>query len=101
MKFFHMKLPIMGQAPTVHFDDGDYKFWSIYNSKGQRCLTFREMLGIVTLQERLDTWLREECSRMPEAGYKMIWADHVRPATADEVIGWAKAHPKQMEHFRA
>lgn len=101
IQFFHRDLPIVGNAPVIHFDEGNYKFWEIVNAKEERCLVFREMLGVVTLQERLDTFLKEEASALPQAAYKMIWAHHVRPARIEAFEGWALSHPKQMESFRA
>lgn len=99
VRFFHRKLPIKGDAPVVHFEDGDYKFWEVVTSNGERCLVFREMLGVVSLQERLDTWLREESGKMPTAGLKMIWADHIVPASVEAIGKWADGHPKQMKKF--
>ena len=97
--FFHRELPVVGDAPVIPFKEGDYKFWSVVTRKGERCLTFREMIGVVSLQERLDHFLRCESSQAQPAGYKMIFADHVRPARSKEVEAWAKVHPKQMETY--
>ena len=94
--FFHMRLPILGDAPIIKFPDGDYRFWEVRNKHGERCLVFREMVGVVSIQERVDYWLRKESSHF---GLNMIFADHIVPCDKDSVAWWARTHQKQIEGF--
>lgn len=99
VRFFHKLLPIRGDAKMVKFDDGDYRFWEVRSAEGETLLTFREMVGVVTIQERIDYWLRKEANVMPAAGIAMIWADHIVPASMERVQVWADEHWKQMKGF--
>lgn len=99
IQFFHLKLEVRGEAQPIQFEDGTYKFWEVRTKKGERCLVFREMVGMVSLQERFNDWLRKESSLTPVAGLAMIFADHIVPASVESMKAWASTHPKQMKAF--
>ena len=97
VNFFHKRLTIKGRAPIIKFPDGNYRFWEVRNRKGEACLIFREMVGVVTIQGRLDYWLKHEVSIM--GGFGMIFAHHIAPASSASIRRWIDSHPKQMKKF--
>ena len=99
VKLFGKRLPVRGNAPIIHFKDGDYRFWSIMTKNGESCLTFREMVARVTIQERVDWWLLHELDESHIASLTINYADHIAPATIASVRGWAEAHPRQMRKY--
>lgn len=96
VKFFHRTLPVCGDAKIISFEDGDYRFWEVRSAKGERCLVFREMVGTVTIQERIDYYVRHESQF---GGLGMIFADHIVPASMEAIRAWAQSHRKQMKKF--
>ena len=99
IRFFQKKLMIKGHVPIIKFRDGHYRFWEVRNRKGEACLIFREMVGVVTIQQRLDFWLRHEAPLMGDRGLSMIFAHHIAPASSRSIGKWIDAHPKQMKKF--
>ncbi len=99
IRFFRKRLKVIGKAKPILFDDGEYRFWEIRTKTGERCLVFREMCGIVTLQERFYYFLQEEAQLVPTAALGLVYADHIVPASVESIHRWAQSHPKQMKKF--
>lgn len=99
VRFLLRNLPVRGNAQPIQFADGTYKFWEVRTEKGERCIIFREMVGVVTLQQRLDYFLLKEAKLVPAAAIKMVFAHHIVPAGVDSIAAWAQSHAKQMKHF--
>ena len=98
IKFFHKQLPVRGDAPIVSFDNGEYRFWEVRDSRGRHITVMREMVGVVSLQERLDYFLRVESGG--GQGYGIIFADHFVPASRQAIEKWEKGHFTQMRDYR-
>lgn len=97
IRFFHKQLPVRGDASVVRFDNGDYKFWEVRDRRGRFINVMREMVGVVSLQERLDYYLRVESGG--GQGYAMIFADHIVPATTSAIKAWEHGHFDQMRDY--
>ncbi len=98
IQFFHKQLPVRGDASVVRFDNGDYKFWEVRDRHGRFINVMREMVGVVSLQERLDYFLRAESGG--GQGYTTIFADHIVPAGEEIVKRWEQSHFEQMVDYR-
>lgn len=99
IRLFSKRLKVIGSAKPIRFADGFYRFWEIKTKEGETCLIFREMCGIVTLQERLYYFLQEEAQLVPTAAIGLVFAEHIAPASVDAIKKWALSHPRQMKKF--
>ena len=94
--FFHRRLPVIGDAPIVHFEEADYKFWEVRAANGKTVQICREMVGSVSLQERIDYLVWHEA----HSAFGMIFADHIVPAAQETIDLWKQTHHKQMRTLR-
>ena len=96
-------LPILREAIPVSFSDGDYKLWKVVcENPGMperfpqgAYVIMREMVGKISLQQRLDDFLRTEQST-PQA-FMMLFSHHVEPATEGDLEYWADGHFNQKQ----
>ena len=91
---FMFRVPVIGDAVVCPFEEASYKFWAVVGRDGSR-LTIRETVGKVTLQRRIDNFIRKESGFMHTP--MLIAPDHIEPAITEDVAQWAAAHPKEME----
>jgi hypothetical protein len=96
IQFFHRKLPVLGDAPVIEFDDGAYKVWELWSNPPNEWVRqpMREKVGAVTLQERFDYFVWKEAA-LVGSGRSILYAHHFRPADKDMINYWLSGHKKR------
>ena len=92
LKFFHRRLPVVGDPRPVQLPDGRFKFWA-FMMGATTLYTMRtrwEGEQWSSLQQRLDQFIAQD-SRGGN-GKNMCWVDHVEPADDSEVKNWMEGH---------
>lgn len=95
VKIFCHDVIVYDDPYIYEFAEDCYKFWTVVGSLGE--LTIRETVGKVSLQQRIDNFIKNEYWF---AHSKALMAPvYVAPAAKEDIALWAKSHPKEMLSF--
>ena len=95
VKIFCHEVLVYEDAPIHEFTEAQYKFWTIVGSLGE--LTVRETVGKVSLQQRIDAFIKNEYWFMHARA--LMAPLYIAPAAKEEIELWAKNHPSEMRSF--
>lgn len=94
VNIFMFRVPVVGDAPVHEFSEAPYKFWKVVGKRGD-ILVLRETVGKVSLQRRIDNFIRKEMGFMWARA--LLLPDHIEPAGDADIRLWASNHHKEME----
>lgn len=89
-------VPVTEDATALPFEEGLYKFWTLVGQDGSE-LTIRETVGKVSLQQRIDNFLKHDMRYMTARA--VLCPKYIAPATPHEIAAWARVHPNEMKSF--